>query len=35
MKDADDSGEGLCWMADEDVVESVLWLWWGGVGEFG
>ena len=28
MKDADDSGEGLCGVADEDVVERVLWLWW-------
>ena len=30
MKDADDSGERLCGVADEDVVERVLWLWWCG-----
>ena len=28
MKDADDSGEGLCWVADEDADERVLRLWW-------
>ena len=30
MKDADDSSERLCWVADEYVVERVLWLWWVG-----